>query len=177
MNKFSNIISPELKSIYKSMIDEVLSSSGLATKVKISYLKNITSATDCENCIVDPIYKKSTGKYNGSGPMPFPDGGVCPYCNGDGFVTPNSEEYCYMAVLTSEKSWIDIGLDPLKLPDSSIQTICPASLAQKIKNSYSITIVDDVGTNNNLSYEKNSDIIYLGFGSHDYAITMWKRII
>jgi hypothetical protein len=177
MSIFKNIISPELKGLYKDAINELLSSSGLATKVKINYLRNINTANDCDNCVIDPIYKKSTGKYNGTGLMPFSDGSVCPVCNGDGYSTPNSEEYCYMAVLTSEKSWVDIGLDPVKIPAGSVQTIAVATLSQKIKNAYSITIVDHNGINNNLSYERDSDIIHLGFGGHDYAITMWKKMI
>jgi hypothetical protein len=176
MNIFSNIISPEFKSIYKSAIDELLSKNGLATQVKITYLRNVQPSDDCNNCIVDPIYKRSTGKYNNTGPEPFSDGSVCPVCNGDGYKIPNADDTCYMGVLTSEKSWIDIGLDNTKLPEGSIQTVCTADLAQKIKNSYSLTIVDNNGINNNLSYERNGDITYLGLGSHDYAITMWKRL-
>jgi hypothetical protein len=117
------------------------------------------------------------GKYNGSGPRSFPEGAVCPVCNGVGFLVINNSETIYMAVLVSEKNWINIGLDPVKIPQGSLQTISKADTFNKIMNSYSMAISDQNGTNNNLLYERDSDPTYVGFGNNDYIITMWKRII
>lgn len=177
MGLFDNIINSDMKSLYRDAIDSIVNQGGLATPCKLSYKIAINTTNDCDNCLIDPIYKKSMGKYNGSGVAPFPEGSVCPICNGEGYKTPNNEEIVHLAVLTSEKSWIDIGLDKTKIPDGSVQTICRATLAQKIKNSFSLTISDHNGINNNLQYERYSDPAYMGFGSHDYVITIWKRII
>jgi hypothetical protein len=38
---------------------------------------------ECENCIFDPIGKKSSNRWRTGGPMPFHAGG-CPMCNGQG---------------------------------------------------------------------------------------------
>jgi len=177
MNIFDSVLTPQYKQVYKDAIDSLISSNGLGTQCKLSYNSNITSATDCNNCLIDPIYKKSMGKYNGSGPRSFPEGAVCPVCNGAGFLVVNNSETIYMAVLVSEKNWINIGLDPVKIPQGSLQTISKADTFNKIMNSYSMAISDQNGTNNNLLYERDSDPTYVGFGNNDYIITMWKRII
>ena len=177
MSIFDNILSNEYKSLFNNAIDAVVTQGGLATPCKLSYNVSINATNDCDNCLIDPIYKKSMGKYNGTGIAPFPEGSICPICNGEGFQTPNSQETVYMGVIATEKNWIDTGLDTAKIPDGAVQTICKANLAQKIKNSYSLTITDSQGLNNNLQYERLSDVTYLGFGSHDYIVTMWKRLI
>lgn len=40
-------------------------------------------STICSNCYIDPVSKKSMGKYKKGGPVPF-DGKICPVCNGSG---------------------------------------------------------------------------------------------
>lgn len=177
MNMFNGVITTEHKAIYKDAIDMLLSSQGLGTACKIVYNSNIVSSTDCNNCLIDPIYKKSMGKYNGSGPRSFPEGSVCPVCNGEGFIASNNSEIVYMAVLVSEKTWINIGLDQTKIPQGSLQTISTADTFNKIMNSYSMSISDQNNINNNLIYQRNSDPTYDGFGNNDYIITMWKRLI
>lgn len=171
-----NIITNEYKQIFNEAIDHLISQDGLGTACKMSYNSNINSSTECDNCLIDPIYKKSMGKYNGSGPRSFVEGSVCPVCNGDGYIVINNSEILYMAVLVSEKSWIDIGLDRTQLPNGSLQTISKADTFTKIMNSYSMSISDQNGINDNLLYQRNSDPTYVGFGSNNYIITMWKRI-
>lgn len=171
-----NIITNEHKQLFNEAIDHLISKEGLGTACQISYNSNITSSTDCNNCLIDPIYKKSMGKYNNTGPRSFPEGSICPVCNGEGYIAINNSEILYMAVLVSEKSWIDIGLDRTKLPNGSVQTISSASTFKKLMNSYSMSISDQNGVNNNLLYERNGDPTYVGFGSNNYIITMWKRI-
>lgn len=177
MGIFDNIITPEHKALYKDAISAVIAKDGLGSLCKLTYLNNINSHNQCNNCSIDPIYKVSTGKYNGSGPVPFPEGAICPICKGQGYKTGNSEELVYMAVLSSEKAWIKIGIDPVKIPNGSVQTICDSSLYQKIKNSFSLTLSDDNGINENLKYERAGDISSFGFGNDSFAVAIWKRMI
>lgn len=174
---FDQIFSTSYKNLFNQAIDTLISGNGLGTLCKLNYQKPINSTNDCDNCIIDPIYKQSMGKYNGIGPRPFQDGSVCPVCNGIGYTMPNTSENVYMAVIVSEKDWIDIGLDKTKIPNGSVQTISKAETAAKIKNTYSMNISNENGTDNNLLYERYSDPQYVGFGSHDYIITIWKKIL
>lgn len=176
MNMFNNILNNDVKNIYKEAIDALISENGLGTPCRLTYNSNITRQTDCDNCLLDPIYKKSTGKYNGTGPRIFSEGAVCPVCNGEGYIVDNQSEIIYMAILVSEKTWIDIGVNNVKLPNGSLQSISKADTFTKIMNSYSMSISDQNGINNNLLYERNGDPTYVGFGSNDYIITMWKRV-
>jgi hypothetical protein len=173
-----NIITSEHKEIFNATIDHLISKEGLGTPCLLSYNSNITSKTDCNNCLIDPIYKQSMGKYNGTGPRSFPDGAVCPECNGQGFLSINNSEIIYMAVLVSEKTWIDIGgIEKAQIPAGSVQTISKSDTFNKIMNSYSMSISDQNGINNNLAYQRHSDPTYVGFGSHNYLITIWKKIL
>lgn len=175
MNIFDGIITEEHKNIFNQAIDTLISAKGLGTQCKLIYLDRLDSTDVCKNCNIDPIYKKSTNKYNGTGPAPFPDNSICPVCNGDGYLRSDNSEIITMAVLTSEKSWIDIGLDNARLPNGAIQTICQSVYAPQINNAIGIIISDDKKLNNTLEYEKMTDISYIGFGSHRYIITMWKK--
>ncbi len=175
MNIFDNIITKEYKDLFNQAIDSIISPEGLGTQCKLLYSDRLDATDVCYNCDIDPIYKKSTNKYNGVGGYPFPDNSVCPVCNGEGYLKTDNSETITMAILTSEKSWIDTGLDNAKLPNGSIQTICSSTYASKINNAIGIIISDDKKINNTLEYEKLTDVSYIGFGSHRYIITMWKK--
>lgn len=43
------------------------------------------SRVDCPNCLYDRVHNASSGKYNGTGAIPF-TGPVCPVCRGDGVI-------------------------------------------------------------------------------------------
>ncbi len=45
------------------------------------------NVSDCPNCIFDDTTGRSSNRYNGTGPQPFPDGTICPVCNGTGHVS------------------------------------------------------------------------------------------
>lgn len=168
MNEFNNLITQDFKNLYIDAISALVSQNGLGALCKLTYLNNITIQNDCDNCLIDPIYKQSMGKYNGIGPRPFPEGSVCPICNGQGYKTPNAEESLYMLQISDEKSWVKMGINTAKIPEGSLMTICPASFAQKIKNSYSLI-------SNDIEYERLTEINYNGFDDR-FLITMWKRI-
>jgi hypothetical protein len=42
------------------------------------------SDQECPNCLFDPSTGSSAGIYKTSGPMPFPNHTVCPWCGGEG---------------------------------------------------------------------------------------------
>ena len=175
MGIFDNLLTNEFKSYFNDSIDYLLSDTGLTRSCLLVYSDRLTNENICNNCILDPIYKKSTGHYNSTGPKPF-NNSICPVCNGDGFQAENDEEAVSLAVLFTEKSWIKtLNLD-VKIPDGSIQSICSASLAQKINNSSSLILSDNNGINRSMKYERFGDVSYIGFHSNDYIVTMWKKL-
>ena len=68
-----------LQAIYNKHIDLLLSSTGLTTLCQFNY--GVTNLEVCPNCIYDVNLKKSSGKYKSGGPVPFPLGKICPYCD------------------------------------------------------------------------------------------------
>ena len=71
----------ELKKLYAISIDSLVSDKGLVVPCTLKY-SDITKDTVCPNCVFDPISRLSGHKYNGTGPISFPTGSICPYVKG-----------------------------------------------------------------------------------------------
>ena len=82
-NPFAGIISSDFKNLYINAIDALLEETALTLPCRLRYAGQ-QNQNFCNNCVYDPITKLSSNIYNGSGPNPFPDNGVCPVCFGNG---------------------------------------------------------------------------------------------
>lgn len=72
-------LSSSLLKQYKKIV-ETLRNNDLKT---VAFIYRPDSNTKCPNCNWDPVGKRSSGVYNGSGPKPFTVG-KCPVCRGAG---------------------------------------------------------------------------------------------
>ena len=59
----------------------------------------------CPNCIIDTITNQSTGLYNGTGPVAFTNGMICPVCNGAGFKENEITEDIKFRIYESPNIW------------------------------------------------------------------------
>lgn len=75
----------------------------------------------CTNCTADPIGKKSSNRYRNGGPLPFPNGSVCPLCSGAGKKALSQEENINLAIDWTPSRFVKT-LDVVRLPDGAIQT-------------------------------------------------------
>ncbi len=78
------LLTPEILSTAQEAFDALINELGKSCKL---FLKSHTP-TVCPNCIFNSSLGKSTGIYNGTGPISF-SGGLCPVCHGLGFL-PNT---------------------------------------------------------------------------------------
>lgn len=168
----TNIITPELKSLFNSHIDMILAQDGLTVPCLLKY--NSTSNMLCSNCVYDPLLKKSLNKYNGSGPASFPNGSICPVCGGVGKIVYDKTETVYLAVILDGKYWLNWGPKFVHIPNLAAQTLCSSSLISKINNCYEAVLNTNLNTINNV-YTRAGDPVPLGFGSHDYLLTNWTQ--
>ncbi len=169
MNPFTGIISPQFKKVFNQAIDALLEKNALTIPCTIKY--GSTKPLYCNNCEIDPIANKSSNLYNNTGPQPFEDYAMCPVCLGRGYINSSNSEIIYMAVLFSGAGWLQWGSKTVQIPDGMAQSICSATLAQKLKNADSIIFNGDESN----IYMLAGDPELVGLGDINYAITMWKR--
>lgn len=130
--------------------------------------------TDCPNCQFNPITKKSANIYVSGGPIAF-SGGLCPYCNGEGFVYSESTETIRMKVYWNPKDWEDIGVD-IQQSDGVIQTQAFVYDAPKIERcNYMIPVVKNEQTVI-YKYKLLRKSIPHGFRQDKFFISFWERV-
>jgi hypothetical protein len=174
-NEFSNLISKQLKNIFNKSIDSLLENNALSLPCKIIY-DNLINNTYCDNCIFDNISLLSSNIYNGSGPAPFAEGGVCPVCLGTGFLkNGSSSETIFLSFIFDSKYFLNINNSVVNIPNNSIQSLCNISLLSKIKTCKEIIFDNSLSQLGNFVYERASDPQPLGLGDNRYIITLWKK--
>lgn len=168
-----NIITPDLKNLYKSMIDELLRSGSLSLPCKLIY--EGSSFTECSNCYIDPISHKSSNIYKSGGPIQFGDGQICPYCRGLGGVYGENYDTLDLLVIFDYKYWINFN-SKIHSPDGLVQTISKLEDYPKIKNCNKIIIDTTIQNYTESFYQRNSEPEPCGFGESSYFFTYWKKI-
>lgn len=168
-----NIITNELKTLYKTMIDSLLEENALSLPCKLIY--EHSNKTQCNNCDIDPLSGRSANIYKTGGPVNFINGQLCPVCGGDGYLFDKKEENINLLVIFQYKYWINFNTN-INSPDGIIQTICGMEHLPKIKNANRLLIDSDLtGVTRNL-FSRFSDPEPAGFGESSYIFTFWKKI-
>lgn len=181
MNPFENIITDAHKEIFTQAIDSLLSKSGLTTECILYYKSEPNNQQMlCNNCLFDNITKLSSNIYNGTGPVAFSNGAVCPVCLGVGLTTRENQdtthqEIIYLGVISDSKYFVNLSTKTISLPDGVIQTYCSIKYLSKIKNASYMTMDTTINPYGHYSYERAGDPNPAGFGNNKYIITMWKR--
>lgn len=174
-NPFSGIVSQQLKKTFNDAIDSLLEINSLSLPCKIIYDNQLNNSY-CNNCILDNISLISSNIYNGTGPNPFSDGGVCPVCLGAGLLkNSNSSEIVHLAFIFDSKYFLNINTKVVNIPDGSVQSICNISLLNKLKNASEIIFDNNLSSIGHFKYERASDPEPLGLGDNRYIITLWKK--
>lgn len=127
-------ISPEIIATYQNGIDSLIRQLGKDCTLYFPPLR-----VPCPNCTYDPILKKSTNIYNGTGPVTFV--GICPYCNGIGLSSQAQTKVIKALIQWTPKDMGKIGdnVDPKDIV--KIKTF--AISVQDILNSTEIVVDSD----------------------------------
>ena len=168
-NIFSNLLNSQFKNTFNQAIDAIISQGSLSVPCKLKY--NSTDTTYCTNCIYDPILNKSFNQYNETGPLNFPNGSICPVCNGFGKILYDTEETVYMAAIFDSKYWLNWGPKFVQIPNLAVQTLCNISFLPKLENATSIIIDTTIAGYGNYSYSKAGESTPMGLGDHRYILT------
>lgn len=168
-----NIITNDLKNLYKSFIDELFRNGSLSLPCKLIYEGSVFN--ECTNCEVDPISHKSSNLYKTGGPISFADGQICPYCRGLGGTYTEASDTKDLLVMFDYKYWINFN-SKVHSPDGLVQTISKLEDYTKIKNCNKIIIDTNIQNYTESYYQRNSEPQPCGFGDSSYFFTFWKKI-
>ena len=166
----------QLKKLYAESIDSILSDNGLVVPCTIKY-SDIAKDTICPNCIFDPISRLSGHKYNGTGPISFPTGSICPVCKGEGTIQGSGKsETINLAVIFDSKYFLNWeGSRNIDIPAGAVQSICKIDLIGKIIKANSIIIDNNISSYGSYEYVRDGDPKPCGLGDHKYITTLWSR--
>lgn len=173
MSDFTGIITSEHKTLFTDMIDALLEDTALTVPCKLIY--GNTKFTECDNCILDVLSKKSANIYRVGGPIPFTSGQPCPRCDSVGFIPVESfDEDVYMGVIWDYKKWI--GFDSrIRSPEGLVQTLTKITLLPKIKRAKEVIFNTDIEGYKHHRFIREGEPTPLGWGNDSYIITMWKN--
>lgn len=175
MGQFDGIITQQLKTIFDDAISALLENTALT--VPCTLIFENTKLNDCPNCVYDTLSRRSSNQYQTGGPIPFVNGQICPYCNGVGSLSFNSEEIVYLGIIKPVFFGMDkLSLEDVNFVDGKIQSLCSVNLYAKLKNA-SVIIVDNNLLNlANNRYIRYRDPIPVGFGNNSFIITTWQAV-
>lgn len=168
-----NIITDDLKNLYKSMIDELIRAGSLSLPCKLIYEGSVFN--ECINCNLDPVSHKSANTYKSGGPLFFADGQICPHCRGIGGVYQQAYDTKNLLVLFDYKYWVGFN-SKVHSPDGLVQTISKLEDYQKIRQCNKIIIDTSIQNYTESYYQRNSEPQPAGFGESSYFFTYWKKI-
>lgn len=161
-----------LLQLHEQVSTDMLISANIGVDVGLYYPPR---RSDCPNCEYNSFAKKSANIYTAGGPIPFTNGTLCPYCNGNGFIYSEEEDTVKMKIYWTPKDWIDIGFD-VQQADGIIQTQALVSDLPKIqKCNY---MIPNLRTYSSVQYKYKliKESVPHGFRQDKFFISYWQQI-
>jgi hypothetical protein len=169
-NPFLSLSWDLLKETHQNAMDALFLNMSL--ECQITY--GSTKWTDCENCIYDPVGKKSSNRYQPGGPVPFTNG-QCPYCAGLGRTPDDSTEAVDLVVLWNPKDWVNVSHNKIAVAEGKVQTISFLPTYAKLKQAKEIIVDVSLNNLNRHVYVRDGEPGWIGLGESRYVVTMWKE--
>lgn len=148
--------------LHEKIFEDFLNSVG-----KTCTLYGVPVQNKCPNC---------TGgqNYNG-GPLPFTNGTICPYCNGQDFIQTESTSSIVLLVYCHPKDFINYNKLQINIPDGSIQTRGLISDLPLIQRANTISLNNIIGFEN-IRFKKLGEFIPFGVRLKTEFSQLWQRV-
>ncbi len=172
-NPFSKLISPLFKKTFTNAVNALLEDTAATVPCKLIYSSG--KYESCPNCLINPVTGKSSGVYNGSGPISFSTN-QCPYCLGVGKKEVKEEEEIYLMVVWDSKKWMQMA-STIQNPEGFVQTFCNIDKMPKLKRAKEIYINTNIDNYIHAKYVRNGEPEPCGccVGDEAFIVTMWKK--
>lgn len=151
-------------------IDAIITAFGVPCK--LYYAPKVTS---CPNCYVDPNSQLSSHRYKADGPIPFTNGSLCPYCNGQGNIQEPSTETISLCVYWTSKEFKKIAQVQFDIPEGAILTKGYMTDFPKIQRAIEIQVNTTIEGIIDYRYVRYKEGIPSGFLGNRYILQFWNR--
>ncbi len=131
--------------------------------------------SSCDNCKKDISTGRSSGIYNGTGPISFTNHTLCPRCNGRGTLELPSTQDIRLRVYWDSRSWIDIGM-PIGSPDSTAMCIGYLSDLPALERANHIILHTDLQDIRRYIVQREGSAVPHGLSQNRYFIQYVKQI-
>ena len=172
-DNFSSIDYSGLQTIFDSAIGSMIDSDACTVPCTLEF--GVTRYDDCNNCVYDPIGKKSSNVYEAGGPVPFPFGGICPVCNGLGKKPVISTEDIKVIIVYNPKEFVNYDTS-VNVQEGTIQTMAKLSLMSKFQRAKTLKASTDINDVFTRRYERIYEPTPCGFGNSTFCVCTWKRV-
>lgn len=163
-------IPQDLFDTYYSVVDDMIDLHfGVSCTLYYPPIKEI-----CSNCVYNPVTGASSNKYKTGGPYPF-EGGLCPYCDGNGYEESTQTESIMLRCYFDRKSWAKMGVD-YKLADGSCVVYGHMRDISKLQKANEITLNDQNAGNGVFRYRLAGEPTPHGFKKTKYFIAAMERL-
>lgn len=161
-------IDSSIISLYQQGMNTIISQLG-----KDCVLIYPPKVTMCPNCIYDPNSKRSSNRYKTGGPIQFPNGAICPYCNGVGNISSPVEETVRMRIIYRPKDYRNFGIQ-VQDPSSLVKATCGIDYLPKIQQAAYLRLDSEVNGFVQYICEKVSAPKPHGMQHSKYVISYWQ---
>ena len=110
-------IPTQLYDLYHSFVNDMILKN-FGQDCKIQYPDKLSL---CPNCYQDTFTNKSSNIYKPGGPVSF-TAGICPWCNGEGYLKTEEFDIIKLRIYHSKRNWISIPIN-VEIPDGTVQVI------------------------------------------------------
>lgn len=129
-------LDPSIRSVSRTILDDMLNELGKTLRLVYEPIR-----TECPNCVLSPITKRSSGVYQSGGAASFEEGETCSVCGGEGWLTSSAvTEDIKASVARTPKEWFVAVPPNFVLPAGIIQLKIFAENWSKVKRARSFIL-------------------------------------
>lgn len=112
-------LTDDIKDTIRGAVDDLIDQ--LGKKCRLVYPPKFTA---CSNCVADAIGKKPGSRWRHGGPVPFPNGSVCPLCQGAGghHAEEKTEEITLLCQWAPSEWLLGRGGVNVRIPTGTVRT-------------------------------------------------------
>ncbi len=160
---------------HKAIYDEVVTALINSEWAIVCKINQPAKKTECPNCLLNTLSNTSSGVYKFGGPIAFDDGGICPYCNGDGYVESVHTDNVRMMIYWDANQYARELNIPIRFPDGTIASKGLMGDYTKIDMCDNMVLHNGIPNSPVFTYIKAGQPTPFGIGKDSFFVCYWKR--
>lgn len=165
-----SIIPTGLKDLHNKILTDIFNSEW-AKDCLVVYPPVISS---CPNCLLNTMTGTSSGKYNGTGPISFTEGGICPVCNGEGSYKTETSETIKVLVHYDKASYISAGFQ-IDIEDGIVMLEGKVSDKEKLIRADKIILFPENNGEKQITFVRHGPFLPKGIGKDSFFYVLFER--